>query len=343
MATREPAKPELKESRTGSCPPDNVSPGWRIDLMDGGKSVSRLWIVDRILRVGGAEIRTGGISSVGTDEAYRGRGLAGRAMEAALRLMKREGYPLTVLHGIPGFYPRFGYVPCMPDYELRIKTSHADPGGSRNTKADVRLRAAGKGDIPAIARLHNREQRHRPGSAVRDPRTWKGFPRSVGWFTKPGVRVAVDVRDAILGYAVFDADPALGRVAEVGGTDAAVLDALLAFLARRAKAAGKEDIHFNLPPDHPLAMRARRIGCESLIRYPHDGEFMGRIVDRKGFMECLSASGKMTARDRALCGRMAPEELLQSALGYRGHFPLSPPSPPSSQPSLAHMSWADRF
>src|SRR5688572_2437017 len=113
MASKE-SSVEILETRTDACPPDHRFPGWRIEVMEGGEWASRLWIVDKDMRIGGAAVRIGGISSVETPERHRGKGLASRAMEAALRLMEREGYHATILHGIPDFYHRFGYVPCMP-------------------------------------------------------------------------------------------------------------------------------------------------------------------------------------------------------------------------------------
>ena len=274
---------QLKTSRVADCPPDLVSHGWKVELLDGGKSVSRLWIVDRTIRIGGAQVTVGGIAAVGTEDAYRGKGLAGQVMEAALKLMEREGYEASLLHGIPDFYHRFAFAPCMPEYGIRIATINAE-----RAPGPLALRSFQESDLPAIARIYNGGNAWRSGTAVRDAETWKGFPRSVGWFTKPGVRVTVDGRDRVTGYVVFDDEPGICRAAEAGGMGGDVLGSILRFLAQRAVELRKEEVHLAVPPDHPLAMYARKFGCEADIRYPRNGEFMGRPIRFLPFMERMA-------------------------------------------------------
>jgi predicted acetyltransferase len=274
---------ELKTTRVPDCPPDLVSPGWKIELLEDGKSISRLWIVDRIMRVGGTQVKMGGISTVGTDDAFRGKGLAAQVMEAALKLMEREGYEATLLHGIPDFYHRFGYSNCMPEYGIRIATLNAE-----RAPGPLALRSFQESDIPAIARIYNGENAWRTGTAVRDAETWKGFPRSVGWWMKPAIRVTVDGRDRVTGYVVFDDDASKCRAAEAGGMGGEVLGSILRFLAQRAVELRKEEVHLAMPPDHPLALYARKFGCEADIGYPRNGGFMGRIIRFPAFMEKLA-------------------------------------------------------
>jgi predicted acetyltransferase len=281
---------DLKTSRVPDCPPDLVSPGWKLELLDGGKPVSKLWIVDRTLRIGGAQVKAGGISSVETDKDRRGQGLAAALMEAAVKLMEKEGYEASLLHGIPDFYHRFGYIPCMPEYAVRIATINAE-----RAPGPLALRSFQESDVPAIARIYNGENAWRTGTAVRDAETWKGFPRSVGWFTKPAIRVTVDGRDRVTGYVVFDDDAAICRAAEAGGMGGDVLGSILRFLAQRAVDLRKETVHLELPPDHPLALYARKFGCEADIRYPRNGGFMGRIIRFLPFMERVAEGlGRMT-------------------------------------------------
>jgi predicted acetyltransferase len=276
---------QLQTTRVPDCPPDRVSPGWKVDLLDEGRSVSRLWIVDRIVRIRGARVKVGGISTVGTEEAYRGRGLAARVMEATLALMDREGYDATLLHGIPDFYHRFGYAVCMPEYGVRIATLDAE-----RAPGPLELRPLRVGDLPAIADLYNDGNAWRIGTAVRDPGTWKGFPRSAGWFMKPGIRVTVDGRDRVTGYVVFDDDPSRCRASEAGAVDGDALGSILRFLARRAVDLRKENVHLALPPDHPLALYARPFGCVAEIEYPRNGGFMGRIIRFPAFLEKVAGA-----------------------------------------------------
>lgn len=271
---------EIRETRVDACPPDDHFGGWKVEIVEDGRSISRLWVVDKSMRIGGGQVRIGGISTVGTEEAHRGKGLAGKVMEAALKLMEREGFHASILHGIPDFYHRFGYTVCIPEYETRIATIDAERAKPGHT-----LRPPVESDLPAIARLYNAENAARNGTVVRDPSTWKGFPRSAGFFMKPGVRVAVDARERLVGYVVYDDDKGRCRASEAGGQGGEVLGSVLRFLAQRAVELRKEDVFLALPPDHPLSLHCRKFGCEARIHYPRNGEFMGLIVNFRPFME----------------------------------------------------------
>ncbi len=274
---------DLHTSRVPDCPPDRVSPGWKIELLDEGASVSRLWVVDRDIRVGASVMRVGGISSVATNDDHRGKGLATQVMETAVALMEKEGYHASLLHGIPDFYHRFGYAPCMPEYLLRIATVDAE-----RAVGPLVLREAKPTDLPAIARLYNGENARRTGTALRDAETWKGFPRSVGWFTRPIVRVAADSRDRVLGYVVYDEGRDRVRACEAGGQGGEVMGSLLRHLAQLAVEFRKEEIQLALPPDHPLALYARKFGCRSELEFPRNHGFMGRILRLEPFLDNLA-------------------------------------------------------
>lgn len=274
---------EIRTTRVPDSPPDETSPGWKLELMDGDAWVSRLWVIDRDIRIGGAVLRVGGIGSVETPKEHRGKGLASKVMEAALALMEREGCDAALLHGIPDFYHKHGFAPCMPEYALKIATIDAE-----RASGPLALRECRPDDLPAIARLYNGENARRTGTAVRDAETWKGFPRSVGWWTKPAVRVAADARDRVIGYVVYDDAADRCRAAEAGGQGGEVMGSILRHLAQRAVDLRKEEVELALPPDHPLAAYARRFGCRAEIRFPRNGEFMGRIIRFAPFLERLA-------------------------------------------------------
>ena len=291
---------ELRECRTDTCPPDRVSPGWKVELLEGGRSLSRLWVVDRQVRVGGCVLRVGGIACVGTSRAHRGKGLASRVMEAAQGLMRREGYHASILHGIPNFYHRFGYAPCMPEYALSIPASH-----SRRAPGGLKLRTLRPADLPAVAELYNRENAGRTGTAVRDPRTWKGFPRSTGYFMKPAARLAVDGEGRLRGYLVWDDDHRWCRASEAGGSGAEVHAAFWKHLAARAAALGKREILLAMPPDHAFSLYLRDRGCVARINWHRNGKFMGRIVDFPACMGAVAAGLGRSWESRPEPGRVS--------------------------------------
>jgi len=254
--------------------------GWKVELVREGRSVSRLWIVDVQMRIGSGVVAVGGIAGVGTDREYRNQGLASRVLNASLALMRREGYDASFLFGIPDFYHRFGFATCMPEHNLCLDTRAAE-----QAPRTLRLRPYRKEDRAAIARLSNRQNGMRTGSVVRDPATWKGIPMGSGFGVEAGVQVAVDGKDRVRGYVVYDAVPDRCRSAEVGGEEAQVFDTLLWFLARRAVGLRREEISLSLPPDHPFALHCRPLGCRVDTRYPRNAGPMGRIINLQSCLE----------------------------------------------------------
>lgn len=254
--------------------------GWKVELVREGRSISRLWIVDVQMRIGGSVVKVGGIAGVGTDRQYRNQGLASRVLEASLALMLREGYEVSMLFGIQDFYHRFGFATCIPEHNLRLDTRDAE-----RAPKQLRLRPYRKTDRAAIARLYNRQNEGRTGSVVRDPRTWKGIEMSSGFGVDAGIQVAVDGADRVQGYVVYDAVPGRCRAAEVGGESEKVFDTLLWFLARRAVVLRREEISLSLPPDHPFAHHCRPLGCKVDTQYPRNAGPMGRIINLQRCME----------------------------------------------------------
>lgn len=258
--------------------------GWRLELAGGGaEALSWCSIVDVPMRIGGSVVLAGGIGGVGTLEAHRRKGYSRRVLETALALMRRERYAISFLHGIQDFYHKFGYITCMAEHELSVDAAAVLAGPRPRGK--VRLRALKKADLPALARLYNRENAGRTGSAVRDPRRFEGFRKGTWWSYRAGVRVAVDGRDRIAGYVVYDDVPQHCRASEVAGGSAAVFDALAVFLARRAKALGHERLSLFGPADHPFAVYCRRFGARLGTLYPRNEKPMGRVVDLERCLE----------------------------------------------------------
>ena len=63
---------------------------WNVLVYVGNILASNVEIVERTITVDGQPVRVGGIGGVATLPEYRGRGLASRAMSAAVKLMKAE-------------------------------------------------------------------------------------------------------------------------------------------------------------------------------------------------------------------------------------------------------------
>ncbi|NLE45797.1 MAG: GNAT family N-acetyltransferase [Chloroflexi bacterium] len=86
---------------------------WSILVHVNGELVSHVNIVDRVVRVGGRDVRLGGIGNVATLETWQGRGLASIGMRTAQAFMCDElgvdfGLLLCEEDLIP-FYRRLGW------------------------------------------------------------------------------------------------------------------------------------------------------------------------------------------------------------------------------------------
>ncbi len=262
---------QLREQKMGG--------GWAVDLFENGKSISRLWIAERQMRIGSSVVKLGGIAGVGTDSQYRKRGLASQVLTASLALMQREGYDASFLYGIPDFYHQFAFVTCMPQHNLELSTRAAERAEKR-----LKMRAARLGDYKAIARLYNKDSAQRTASCQRDKR-WNGFPMGSNFDVRCTARVAVDARDRIVGYIAYDDVEDRCRAAEVGGQHIDVLHTLLNDMARRAVALRREKISLSLPPDHPFALFCRDYGCRANTEYQRCAGPMGRLINLRSTVE----------------------------------------------------------
>ncbi|MBN1991687.1 MAG: GNAT family N-acetyltransferase [Anaerolineae bacterium] len=120
------------------------------------KIVSATCLIPQIWHYHGIPFKMGQPELVGTDPAYRRRGLARHVFEAIHTLSDAYGHQVQGITGIPWFYRQFGY-----EYALNL-------GGGRNLpvsrvpelKEDetepYRVRPATEADIPTLIRLYQR-------------------------------------------------------------------------------------------------------------------------------------------------------------------------------------------
>src|SRR5437868_6051335 len=92
----------------------------RAELRVDGRSVSRIFIVPFTLRVGAATLQMDGIGGVETEKEHRRRGYSRRVLEATVEWMRQRDAALSMLYGIPDFYPKFGYATAGPDHSIEL-------------------------------------------------------------------------------------------------------------------------------------------------------------------------------------------------------------------------------
>ena len=355
---------------------------WKIELFEDDRSISWCSVIDCRIRIGASVVTMGGIGGVGTLREFRRQGYSRQVMEAALAMMERERYGISLLHGIQDFYHHFGYVTCMAEHEFSLATRDAERCG----RSGAKTRRLKTGDLPAIARLYNRDNAARTGSAVRDPRRWRGFRKGTWWSTPAATQVVGDGRDRIIGYVVYDDIGNFCRAAEIGGLGEPVFTAILDFLARRAIKLRLERVWVNAPSDHPFAIYCRDFGLRLNSLYPRNERSMGRIID---FRTCIESAlptlarrwghdqrglrlairtdaggGTLSWRDEQLileegvhgrCVRLNQEQLMQLLMGYARPSDLKGlgrMTVPAKQQELlerlfplqhAQLWWPDRF
>lgn len=365
---------ELRELKTDE--------GWRVEFVHEGRSVSRTFIYDRRMRIGGAVVTMGGIGGVGTDEEYRHRGLARRVLERCVEVMEREEYDTSFLFGIQDFYHRFGFATCMGGHEVIVGSDAAARSSRRH-----RIRPARRSDLQGLVRLYNRENATLTASCVR-PNSWAGFTRGTQWDVGTWVRVVVDGADRICGYVVCDDTTERCKVAEVCGSGDDVHHTILNVLSRRAARHGLGEIRLSLPAGHGFGLFLRQRGCTVVSGYPRNAGAMGRVIHLRPFMKALlpvldarwgdgegelglatdigtgairraRRGGDLRLVDQpssvATCLRLGQDVLMQLACGYRtvedcwsagqlrGALRARRFGARLFPPHDAHMWWSDRF
>ena len=130
-----------------------------------GNIVSSLNLISQTWMYEGIPFKVGRPELVGTDPAYRKRGLVRRQFEEIHRWSQERGELVQVITGIPNFYRQYGYEmglnlgggrsgyePQLP----RLKEGESDP---------YRVRTATEADLPWLLQMYARETRYSMVSA----------------------------------------------------------------------------------------------------------------------------------------------------------------------------------
>jgi hypothetical protein len=252
-----------------------------------------------------------GIGGVETKEAHRNRGHARRLLEAAVAHMRRGDAALTMLYGIPDFYPKFGYAPAGPDHFITLQSlSRTDP-----TPAGFRVRPYTPADLPAIQRIYEQNTATAVGAAVRAPDdpVWHALtPKAEGAdgadpasLDPPSLdpaspvetcRVLEEAGSRVRAYAwrgrgfwyvdSWEEDhPRTMVLGEAMADGPAAADAILDVCAAwaREESAGRsepfERIALGLPPEGHVAAAAMRRHARIEQHYDPAGSSMARVLD----------------------------------------------------------------
>jgi hypothetical protein len=277
--------------------PDGVT---KVALLEGDRDVSRLWIIPFEIRVGAAIVRMDGIGGVGTEEECRNRGYSRRVLDAAIRGMTEGDAAVTMLYGIPDFYPKWGYATVGPDHLIRLRMR-----GSSAMPAGWGVRPLAEGDLPECRRLYQEATALSVGAAVRAEghRADAALAKTVGNLGECRVVVAPD--GALRGYAWkashhwyvqnMDRDrPETFTIGEVLADGAVAADAALAVCrawcaeSSEGRAEAYRTVTLGQPPVGPVAAAARLQHADLLEEYAPAGGSMVRVLDTYRLLSSLA-------------------------------------------------------
>lgn len=137
---------------------------------DQEEIVSCLCLIPWTWRVGEAQIPVGEMGIVGTEEAYRGRGLVRAQVRYFMRRLRERGCLLSCIQGIPYFYRQFGYdyaLPLEAGWRLELRQIPVPPAGTFG------FRPATLDDIHALQSLYEQAAQPLAVNAARSARVWR--------------------------------------------------------------------------------------------------------------------------------------------------------------------------
>jgi predicted acetyltransferase len=262
----------------------------RVELFVPGEPEPASWltIIDYTMRLGIAHVRMGGIAGVGTAPDHRMKGYSRACMDRAIEVMADDGYHCSMLFGIPGYYPKWGYATSIPLYRILVNTQALRRGPE---PYPLEARPLEETDLPTVLRWNGRASAGRSGTLVRDAMGWTGFVHGSKWSSEPRCIALTDpaAGDRMAAYFVVDDDePAI--VSEVGlasSADARTMSALSKALADQATDSEAEEVTLLIPPDHPYAVHLRGVGASATIECPFEAEIMMRICNLHPLMSAL--------------------------------------------------------
>jgi len=142
-------------------------------LWDGDRMVATLNLIPQTWSLGGIPLKVAEMGLVGTDPAYRNRGLQ-RILNAEFdRRTREEGYHLAGLEGIPYFYRQFGFEYAVPLDEWASIPLAKLPEGDASGISPLRPE-----EVPEAMRILEVSQRKYLVHSIRSMREWENQEKS---------------------------------------------------------------------------------------------------------------------------------------------------------------------
>ncbi len=138
-----------------------------------GQIVSSLNLISQTWSYEGIPFSVGRPELVGSDLAYRRRGLVRLQMEHAHRWSAERGEMVQAITGIAYYYRQFGYEMTLELGGARLGYSLHVPGASDGATGQYTVRAATEADLRLIAALYERAMNRYAIACLRDEAMWR--------------------------------------------------------------------------------------------------------------------------------------------------------------------------
>ena len=280
-----------------------------VDTNAGGKIVSSLNLISQRWAYAGIEFSVGRPELVGTDPAYRRRGLVRKQMEAVHAKSAARGEMVQAITGIPWYYRMFGYEMAV-DLHGGRQFFWWRPGNYKPVEQEVyRLRVATAVDIPILSQLYVEHSQDSLLVRVRDEQQWTYELRPDN--PVKDKFVLIEIADGTsVGYASYDQRGTSYNIHEFGVISGHSWRAVALFLTRHLKLEAdkfnqeKEEkkqisnLSFNLGMGHPVYQALGRQLEKQILPY----SWYIRIPDLPAFLRHIAPVLERRLADSVLAG-----------------------------------------
>ena len=230
-----------------------------------GRVVARVQIIDLRLQIGEVFLPAVGFSGLVVEPEFQGLGIILHFEKRLMRQVIEEGALVMMGYtGLRRYYERMGGVTVIPDYELSFDLA------ARERHAPT-LRQVTDDDLPALMTMYRDANLGRTGVLERTVDRWP-------WLYRRSDSYLIDAH----GYAGLQVNEEGIVIDEIAGGDS-FFDSLLQELAASSKDSMVK-VTAEVPPDHPFARFAARLGSASTMEVRSSGGGMARILDLDGLL-----------------------------------------------------------
>jgi hypothetical protein len=247
-----------------TCGPDNVT---LVEDTQTGQIVSSICLIPQVWTFDGIPFPVGRPEAVGTDPAYRRRGLVRAQFDVLHAKSDREGHLAQGITGIPWYYRQFGYEYAIDLDGGRCVYPALIPPLKAGEVEAYRFRQATLDDLPLVMELYDRDCARSLVACPRSAAEWKRsiFDAAPGTASYRTLHIVETIEGRAVGLIKTSRELSWRGMFPVrmfsvleGQSLRAVLPAALRWLKTEAEAVGAAvqkplpTLHFELGEQHPV-------------------------------------------------------------------------------------------